>query len=117
MQRVHTCHTAASLRPSRSSSLVEGALASLGLEALQQGARLPVGAMAMEDSTAAIIELAPKLCRGLVGSARPRCASSRLRRARGAKGAGMFFRSLFCLMMMMMMMMMIIIIMLSLIHI
>jgi len=59
---VHTCHTADSVRaPSRSSSLVEGALASLGM-ALQQGALLPVGPMAMDVSpTTAIIELTAKL--------------------------------------------------------
>ena len=54
---MHTCHTA----DSRSSSLVEGALASLGM-ALQQGALLPVGPMAMDVSpTTAIIELTAKL--------------------------------------------------------
>jgi hypothetical protein len=60
---VHTCHTADSVSssPSRSSSLVEGALASLGM-ALQQGALLPVGPMAMDVSpTTAIIELTAKL--------------------------------------------------------
>lgn len=59
---MHTCHTADSVRaPSRSSSLVEGALASLGM-ALQQGALLPVGPMAMDVSpTTAIIELTAKL--------------------------------------------------------
>ena len=55
---MHTCHTADSVS---SSSLVEGALASLGM-ALQQGALLPVGPMAMDVSpTTAIIELTAKL--------------------------------------------------------
>ena len=67
VQRVHACHTAASLRPSRSDSAMEVALLNLGLEALQHGALLPVGLMAMDDSTTAIIELRAKLCRAGFG--------------------------------------------------
>lgn len=67
VQRVRTCHTAASLRPSRSDSTIEVALLSLGLEALQHGALLPVGLMAMDDSTTAIIELHVTLCRAGLG--------------------------------------------------
>ena len=66
-QRVHmvrACHTAASSRPSRSASLVEGARASLRLGVVQQRALPPVRPMA---STAAIIELT--LCRGETSSA------------------------------------------------
>ena len=59
VQMARTCHTAPSSRPSRSSSLVEGALASLRLGVVQQRALPPVRPMA---STAAIIELT--LCRG-----------------------------------------------------
>ena len=58
------CHTAASSRPARTSSLVEGARASLRLGVVQQRALPPVRPMA---STAAIIELT--LCRGETSSA------------------------------------------------
>ena len=46
---------------------MEVALLNLGLEALQHGALLPVGLMAMDDSTTAIIELRAKLCRAGFG--------------------------------------------------
>ena len=46
---------------------MEVALLSLGLEALQHGALLPVGLMAMDDSTTAIIELHVTLCRAGLG--------------------------------------------------
>ena len=67
VQRVRTCHTAASLRPSRSDSAMEVALLNLGLEALQHGALLPVGLMAMDVSTTAIMELHATLCRAGFG--------------------------------------------------
>ena len=54
LQMAHACHTAASSRPSRSASLVEGARASLRLGVVQQRALPPVRPMA---STAAIIVL------------------------------------------------------------
>ena len=53
-QMARTCHTAASLRPSRSSSLVEGARASLRLGAVLQRALPPVRPVA---STTASIEV------------------------------------------------------------
>ena len=73
VQKVQTCHTAASLRsPSRSASLVvDSALASLVLETLRQGNLLPVGPMAIDMSTTAIIVLRLKClhdaCLGVVG--------------------------------------------------
>ena len=64
LQMARACHTAASSRPSRSASLVEGARASLRLGVVQQRALPPVRPMA---STAAIIVLT--LCRGETSSA------------------------------------------------
>ena len=46
---------------------MEVALLNLGLEALQHGALLPVGLMAMDVSTTAIIELHATLCRAGFG--------------------------------------------------
>ena len=50
---VQTCHTAASVRPSRNASLV----LALALDTLLHGGLLPVGTMAMEVSSTAIIGL------------------------------------------------------------
>ena len=77
VQKVQTCHTAASLRsPSRSASLVvDSALASLVLETLQQGNLLPVGPMAIDMSTTAIIVLRLKCPKGCLKGCLNACLS------------------------------------------